>query len=79
MKQRSRVGLDQPARYEIKVAGELSEQWATWFPGMMVDAELKNGAAVTRLIGEVADQADLYGLISRIRDMGLSLISVNRL
>ena len=73
------MALDQPARYEIKVVGELSDQWAVWFPGMKVIAEKQSGTSITRLVGEVVDQADLYGVISRMRDMGLSLISINRL
>jgi hypothetical protein len=79
MERQTRMRLDEPARYEIKVHGELSDRWNVWFPEMEVIVERYNGSAVTCLVGVVLDQADLYGLISRIRDMGLSLISVNRL
>ena len=59
--------------YEIRVEGQLATQWWDWFDGLEVAAE--NGQ--TRLSGPVADQAALYGLLKKVRDLGLRLISVN--
>ena len=62
--------------YEIRVRGHLSNQWVNWFDGMTITLE-DNGN--TLLIGKIADQAELYGILRRVRDLGLSLISVNRI
>jgi len=64
-----------PANYQIKVKGQLGSQWSDWFEGMAVESE----GAVTTLTGQVLDQSALHGLFVRIRDLGLPLISVNRL
>jgi hypothetical protein len=61
--------------YEIRVAGQLSTQWADWFEGFAITAQ----DGETRLTGAVADQAALFGLLKRVRDLGLPLISVNQL
>lgn len=62
--------------YEIRVGGHLSEEWVNWFEGLTITPE-DNGN--TLLIGKIADQAALYGVLRRIRDLGLPLISVNRI
>jgi hypothetical protein len=64
-----------PTIYEIRVAGRLSPQWMDWFDGMAIIPE----DSQTRLIGPVTDQAALYGLLKKVRDLGLSLLSVNQL
>jgi len=62
-------------RYEIHVRGPLGTSWATWFDGL----EVKHDASGDTIIaGEVIDEAALYGLISRARDLGLTLVSVKR-
>ncbi len=61
--------------YQIKIQGHLGDQWADWFEGLSITLE-KNGT--TLLTGPVADQAALYGLLRRVRDLGLPLLSVNR-
>jgi len=61
--------------YEIRVAGRLSPQWADWFEGMTLILE----GSETRLSGPVADQAALHGLLKKVRDLGLTLLSVNQL
>ena len=62
--------------YRIKVKGRLdSDYWSHWFDGMTVTAEKSGG---TVIYGPVADQAALYGLLSRIRDLGLPLLLVKR-
>ena len=71
--------FDQTATYQIKVQGRLDERWAHWFDGMSITFEPSDdGSTVTVLTGPVADQAALYGLINRMRDLGLPLISVGR-
>jgi hypothetical protein len=71
--------LDQPAAYQIKVQGRLGESWSDWFEGMAIDVEpLESGGTITTLSGIIADQAALFGLLSRIRDLGLPLLLVER-
>ncbi len=67
-------GQDDPAYYEIKVRGRLDAQWAEWFDGLTISHDSQGD---TWLAGVVADQAALYSLISRVRDLGLTLLSVN--
>ena len=63
-----------PGRYEIRVKGHLDARWAAWFDGLT----LTHGSDGTTIIdGLVADQAALHGLLQKIRDLGLPLISVN--
>ena len=62
--------------YQIRLKGHLNERWTRWFEGLTITLE-ENGD--TLLIGPVADQAALHGLLRRVRDLGLPLQSVNRL
>lgn len=64
-----------PVVYEIRVVGHLSPQWMDWFEGLTVSLEEDGN---TLLIGPVADQAALYGLLRKIRDLGMTLVSVNQ-
>lgn len=66
----------QPGLYEIRIKGQLDDRWANWFGGLTITLE-ENGD--TLLTGPVADQAALYGLLRKVRDLGLPLLSVNRL
>jgi hypothetical protein len=66
----------QPGWYEIHLKGHLDARWATWFDGMTLTRE---GDGTTRIRGPVADQAALHGLLRRVRDLGLPLLSVTRL
>jgi len=59
---------------EIRVKGQIKKQWSDWFGGMTI---CYSGSDETVLTGPVTDQAALYGVISRLRDLGLQLISVN--
>ena len=62
--------------YEIRVKGHLDARWAAWFDGLT----LTHGSDGTTVIeGPVADQAALHGLLQKIRDLGLPLISVNHI
>jgi len=62
------------ARYEIRVEGVLDRRWTTWFEGLEVD----NDGSQTVISGEIADQAALHGLLNKVSDLGLTLISVYR-
>ena len=68
-------GLYGPKCYRIKLEGRLDEGWTTYFDGL----ELTYCAGATVLTGQVADQAALHGLLNRIRDLNLTLISACRL
>ena len=61
--------------YEIRLEGRLDDRWATWFDGLTL-AHDRDG---TTLRGEVVDQTALHGLLQRIRDLGLPLVSVTHL
>jgi hypothetical protein len=62
--------------YEIKLKGHLSKSWAEWFDDFVFTHETDG---TTTLSGEIVDQSALYGLLKKIRDLGLPLISVNQL
>jgi len=67
--------LGGPAWYEIRVAGVLDGRWAAWFDGLQISGQGEE----TVICGLVADQAALHGLLTKVRDLGLCLISVRRL
>ena len=64
-----------PARYEIRVAGLLDSRWSAWFDGLQVSDDGEE----TVISGLLTDQPALHGLLAKIRDLGLCLISVRRL
>lgn len=64
---------DGPGQYEIRIKGHLDDKWADWFEGLTITRE-DNGE--TRLTGAVVDQAMLHGLLRKVRDIGLPLLSV---
>jgi hypothetical protein len=66
----------QPARYEIRVEGVLDGRWSAWFDGMAVSSDEPDQ---TTIAGPVTDQAALHGLLAKIRDLALPLISVRRI
>jgi hypothetical protein len=64
-----------PDRYEIRLRGHLDSRWAAWFDGL----NLTNESDGTTIIhGPVADQAALHGLLQKVRDLGLPLVSVTQ-
>jgi hypothetical protein len=65
--------------YRICVQGRLSQTGAAWFEGFTLTVDETTSPLQTRLEGPVMDQAELHGLISRIRDLGLTLITVQRM
>ena len=67
-------GAARSARYEIRVGGILDQRWTAWFDGLQIDSD----DSQTVISGPVADQAALHGLLNRVCDLGLVLISVRR-
>ena len=67
--------MNGPVLYEIRVQGELGEQWSEWFAGMAIVAG-PDGTSVLR--GVLADQAALHGVLARIRDLGLPLLDLEQ-
>jgi hypothetical protein len=65
----------QPLVYEIRIKGHLGREWTDWFEGLAITA-LDNGE--TLLTGPVVDQAALHSLLRKVRDLGVPLLSVNR-
>ena len=66
------------AVYQIEVAGRIAAERADWFDGMALTVQVTpEGGALTLLAGALADQAALFGVLNRIRDLGLRLLSVN--
>jgi hypothetical protein len=63
----------EPGLYEIRIKGHLDNRWADWFEGLSVTLE-DNGE--TLLTGPVVDQSALHGLLRKVRDLGMPLISV---
>jgi hypothetical protein len=63
-----------PGWYEIRIKGHLDARWVAWFDGLTLT---RGSDGITILDGPVADQAALYGLLQKTRDLGLPLISVN--
>lgn len=66
---------DEGGSYEIRLKGRLDARWAAWFDGLDLTHE---GAGTTIIHGPVADRAALHGLLSKVRDLGLPLVSVTR-
>ena len=67
---------DRPAHYELRVRGVLDRHWSGWFEDLEVSSD---EPGQTLIAGPVADQAALHGLLARIRDLGLPLLSVQRI
>jgi len=65
---------EQSTVYQIRVKGHLGHRWSDWFEGLTITLE-ENGD--TLLTGLVSDQAALHGLLKKVRDLGLPLLSVN--
>lgn len=63
----------EPQLYEIRIKGHLDDRWAEWFEGLTITLEEDGDTLVT---GPVIDQASLYGSLKKVRDLGLTLVSV---
>ena len=64
-----------PAIYEIRVEGHLNERWSEWFAGMTLT---HTDTGDTLLCGPVVDQAELHGLLGKIRDLNLTLVAIEQ-
>ena len=71
MRQKTR----KPDEYQIHIQGHLDPQWSDWFENMILT---HNPDGTTTLAGPVVDQSALYGLLDKLRDLGLQLVAVNR-
>jgi hypothetical protein len=67
----------EPARYELRVQGVLDDRWSGWFEGLEVTGDDQAGQTI--IAGPVADQAALHGLLAKVRDLGLPLLSVRQI
>jgi hypothetical protein len=65
-----------PAHYEIRIRGVLDSQWSSWFEGLTITTD---EPGQTLIAGPVTDQAALHGLLAKIRDLGMPLLSVRYL
>jgi hypothetical protein len=74
-KRNTKTDSSRPLVYQIRVEGHLGQQWMDWFDGLTITLEADGN---TLLTGQVVDQAALYGLLKKVRDLGMSLVSVNR-
>ena len=69
------TGPGRPEVYQVRIKGHLGPQWADWFGGLSITLE-DNGDTV--LTGPVVDQAALHGLLKKVRDLGMPVVSVNK-
>ncbi|MHC1724396.1 MAG: hypothetical protein AB9836_14450 [Aminipila sp.] len=73
MENKLKPDLPQPTVYKIRIQGQLDSQWTDWFEGLTITLDEKGD---TLLTGPLIDQAALHGVLKKIRDLGMPLISV---
>jgi len=66
----------QPANYRIRIAGRVNDDWSDFLSDLEQSFDQENGVTITTITGIVADQSALHGLLERIRDLNLTLLSV---
>ena len=66
-------GLQAPLRYELRIEGHLDQHWSSWFDGFAITL---SDDGTTTLRGVVTDQAELHGLLTKVRDLGVTLFSL---
>jgi hypothetical protein len=71
----AKPALAQPEVYQIRIEGHLGLQWTEWFGNLVIQLD---DSGYTLLTGPVVDQAALYGLLKKVRDLGMPLVSVMR-
>jgi hypothetical protein len=71
-----KINRDDPVIYQIRIEGQLGQQWTDWFEGLSITVEEDD---TTLLTGPIVDQSALYGLLKKVRDLGMPLISANRM
>ena len=80
MQNNQRLNLNAPAVYRVEIRGRLHTSWSSWFDGMAITIESDDdGRIITVLNGTVANQMALHGVLARVGDLGLPLLSVQRL
>jgi hypothetical protein len=67
------AGSSQPRAYQIRIAGQLDSRWADWFEGLTISLD----GGDTLISGPVVDQAALHGLLKKVRDLAMPLVSVS--
>ena len=72
--QKQNPDVDPSTVYQIRIKGHLSQQWMSWFEGLTITREQDGN---TLLAGAVIDQAALHGILKKVRDLGMPLLSVN--
>ena len=72
----SNPGCSTPARYELRIEGHLDPHWSAWFGGLTITHD---DDGTTTLRGLVTDQSELHGLLAKVRDLGVTLLSVTPL
>jgi hypothetical protein len=73
---KQRTGPGQPLVYQIRIEGHLGDPWKDWFEGLTITLEESGDTLIT---GMVVDQAMLHGLLRKVRNLGMQLVSVNRM
>jgi hypothetical protein len=69
-----KTGTSQSTVYQIRIKGHLGSQWAMWFEGLTITLE---SGGDTLLSGPVVDQSALHGLLKKVRDLGMTLVSIS--
>jgi hypothetical protein len=71
--------MDRPAWYEIRIRGQLDAGWSDWLGEMAISTEeMSDGCPITVLSGIIVDQAALHGILARLRDLNLIILTVER-